>query len=585
MPAPRIRLHQHPWLDAVALLAAVLAAFALFRLTDHNPQHLPFRADTTRFNADSAYATTRRLAEGFGPRVTGTPSAERAAEWIRGRFDAYGLVTSIDTFSLVLHGDRVIGRDVIARSGGVASDSGAIVVLAHYDGQTTSSEAAGDDAAGVASVLELARVLELEGHRRPIVYLATDAKEWGSIGAAHFAAWPGRPHRIVAAISLDHLANGVPGKVTFDAVGQGGGYAPLWLRHAAEEAYDSVSAEAEEEPRLSEWFQRAARLSTSDQGPLVAAGIPAVNVDVEAKNEVFARFIYHTPGDRVETLDTSAFRVMGAGAERLIHALDRNPQLHGSSHYFEIEEGHVVSRVPLLFGTLLVFLPLLWATYEAWRSALSVPASRQAVRGELARAALWWVISLLGLLILRAIAHTPLLPRYELYPATVRDPFVYQVRYAPILIVVLAFAGLTALFGWLRRRLGLSQGHPLAGRAVALLTLVVIVALAETTDPFAAAMLLLVPAWLWPWVGPTARPVSRAMGTLVILVSALPFLVIPIVVGDYFQVGPKVGWYMILQAAYGAWSALAVVVFLVAVAAGWRLIGTATTSLEPAAGD
>jgi hypothetical protein len=69
------------------------------------------------------------------------------------------------------------------------------------------------------------------------------------------------------------------------------------------------------------------------------------------------------------------------------------------------------------------------------------------------------------------------------------------------------------------------------------------------------------------------------------VVSALPFLLIPVAVATYFQIGPKVGWYMILQAAYGAWSTLSVVMFLVAVAAAGRLLATATTRLAPIAGD
>lgn len=584
MPAPRIRLHRYPWVDFVALLATVGAAFALFHLTDSHPAHLPQGRDTTRFRADSAYAATRLLAQGFGARVTGTPAAARAAEWIRRRFDGDGLVTEIQEFPIVLRGRHLTGRNVIARSGGAGADSGTIILMAHYDGQTTASEAAGDNAAGVGTLLELARVLELKGHRRPIVYVATDAKEWGSIGAARFITSSHRPHDIVAAVTLDHIANGEAGNVTFGAGGQGAGYAPIWLRHAAQESYDSVGAEAVEEPPLTEWFQRAVRLSTSDQGPLVSHGVPAVNVEVEARNEIYARFLYHTPGDRIETLDTAAFRLMGQGAERLVHALDRNARVTGPGSYFEIEEGHVVPGTSLVIGAILVFLPLLWATFEAWRAALGLPESRRALRGELMRAALWWVIALGSVLILRGLARTPLLPRYELYPATVRDPFVYQVRWAPILVALAAITIVTALIGWLRHRAGFNHSHALAGRATALLTLALIAGIAVAENPFAAVMLLLLPAWLWPWIGPTARPVSRAVGTLVVLLSVLPFFIIALVVANYFQIGPKVGWYMFLQTAYGAWSTLTVVMFLVALAAGWRLMGTATTRLETASG-
>lgn len=583
MPATQIRLHRYPWIDAAALVVTLGTAFALFHLTDSHPAHLEIAPDSTRFRPDSAYGAAELLAEGFGARVTGTESATRAAAWIRGRFDAVGLVTEEQDFPLTLRGRAVRGRNIVARSGGTIP--GAIVLLAHYDGQQTSSQSAGDNAAGVGTLLELARVLELRGHRRPIIYVATDAKEYGSIGAARFAARITDPADIVAAISLDHVSAGASAYVSLDGTSQGVGFTPLWLRHAAAEAYAAVGTRTEDAGRAAEWFSRTIRLSTGDQGPLIARNIPAINLGVEAENEIYAKFIYHTPGDRVETLDTTAFRRLGQGAERLIRAIDRAERIEGPRRYFEIEEGHVTPGTTVLVAAILLFLPLAWSTVEAVIGARGAVANRRLLAGEALRAASWWLTGLGGLVALRLLARTPLLPRYELYPATVRDPFVYQVRWGPIVLLLVALVALAALFAWLRRRLGFNGGHPLAGRVAALVTLLLLATIATIVNPFAAIMLLVLPAWLWPWVGPTARPIGGARGAALVVLSALPFLVIPLAVAAYFEIGPKVGWYMIMQAAYGAWSPLSVVMLAVAAFAAWRLMGTATSRIAPVSGD
>ena len=57
------------------------------------------------------------------------------------------------------------------------------------------------------------------------------------------------------------------------------------------------------------------------------------------------------------------------------------------------------------------------------------------------------------------------------------------------------------------------------------------------------------------------------------------------VLGRPLNVGIEIGWYLFLQAAYGAWSGLTVVMFVVMLFAAFRLVGTATTRLLPSEGD
>lgn len=581
---PPIRLHRHPAVDAALWLAALAVAFVLLRSAVGSPPRLVVVADSSRFDGAAALGDTRLLADSSPYRVTGSAGARAAADWLAGRFAALGLRVERQPFELWLHGRRVRGENVLARSPG--RESGAIVLLAHYDGPTTSSQSAAAGASGVGTLLELARVLEARPHRHPFVYAGLDAGTWGHVGAARFAASPlGRRDSVVAAVSIDHVANGAASGVAIAGVGQGGGYAPLWLRVAAADVLTHDGTRARDAGFFEEWYLRTIRLSGSDQGPLVAHGIPAVNLGTVPADRAYAAFLYHTPGDRVETLEPRAFGMLGAGVERLVLSLDRNPPMHGPSTYLRVAGDRMILGAAILIAAILLFVPLLFTTWEAIGTARVEPAARAALRGEAIAAGGWWLAGLAGWLCLQVLVTVGALPRYQLYPAAERDPYLYDARVWTILVFLAAV--LAAAFGLarFRRRVHPVAPNAIAGRAAALGTLVLLAAIALLRDPFAAVWLLAVPAWLWPWIGPTRRRMTGAAGTLLVVVSAVPALGIAALVGHHYHLGVRTGWYLMLQSAYGAWSPLTTVMVIVFFFAAVRLIGTATARLLPDSGD
>lgn len=580
---PPLRLHRHPVVDALLWVAALAVAFVLLRSAIASPARMVVVADSTRFDGAAALRNARALADSFAYRVTGTASAHAAADWAAARFARLGLRVERQPFELWLHGRKVRGENVIARSGG--RERGAILLLAHYDGPTTSIQSAAAGASGVGTMLELARVLEARPHRHPFVYVALDAGTWGQVGAARVAASPlGRADSVLAAVSIDHVANGADSGVAVAGVGQGDGYAPLWLRVAAADALDRNGTRVRDAGFFEEWYLRAIRLSAEDQGPLVARGLPAVNLGTVPADPAYASFLYHTPGDRVETLDPRAFHTLGAGIERLVLSLDRNPPMSGSNTYLRVGRDRMIRGVAILLAAVLLFVPLLFTTWEAAGTARLEVGARAALRGEVLGAGSWWLVGLAGWLSLRAMVALGTLPRYQVYPAAERDPFLYDVRATAILAFLVV--GLAAAFGLARARRRLHPVAPnaLAGRAVALGTLVLLAAIALVRDPFAAVWLLAVPAWLWPWIGPTRRRVTGAAGTLLVVVSIVPALTIAALVGHHFRLGVRTGWYLLLQSAYGAWSPLTTVMAIVFLFAAVRLIGTAAR-LIPESGD
>jgi hypothetical protein len=95
----------------------------------------------------------------------------------------------------------------------------------------------------------------------------------------------------------------------------------------------------------------------------------------------------------------------------------------------------------------------------------------------------------------------------------------------------------------------------------------------------------MLPAWLWPWIGPTRRAMTGAAGTLLVLLSAAPALAVAFLVGQHYELGVRTGWYLFLQSAYGTWRPLTTILAVVTLLAAWRLVGTATARLLPDSGD
>jgi hypothetical protein len=579
-----IRLHRHPAIDLSVLVGALVAAFLFLRLAGAQAEHVQVPPGPMDFNADSAFLTTRILSESFASRVTGSDPARSAATYIAARFRTLGLAATTQEFPLIVKDRLLVGRNVIGQSKGTLP--GTIVLVAHYDGQPTSDQSAGDNASGVATLLELARVIERHGHHHPITYVTTDAEEWGLVGARTFVASLSAPHQVIAAISLDHVENGVGKGVSLKGEGQDDDdYTPVWLRRAVAEAFAAGGVRTTDIGTLEEWIHRVLGVTLTDQGPFIDADIPAVDLGVESKRPEYARFLYHTPGDRWETLRPESFALLGNGTERLLLALDAAPIPHGPVHYLGLGAQRMVTGFWILLAAIALFLPLAIATWESWVAALTDPASRAAIRSELVRAGGWWLIGVAGLLALWAAVVVHLLPEYQSSPATVRDPFLYSTRWVPILTTLLIMVLVGLLLNSLRKRPGLVVSHPLAGRAAALSTLAVVSVLTLVNNPFAAVWLLVLPAWLWPWIGPTRRPLTGAASVLIVLASAVPLVVAIAVMAQPLDVGSGILWYLFLQAAYVSWNPLTTVMFVVMLLAATRLLGTATARLIPAEGD
>lgn len=142
---------------------------------------------------ETEYASGRALPElvelARAPRPPGSPEHARVREWIVDRLERLGLEPRIQVGTHTLTTRNRIRaatvRNVVARVEG-SDPTGAVLVMAHYDG-VPGSPAAADDGSGVVSILEALRALQAgEQPRNDIIVLFTDAEELGLLGARAF---------------------------------------------------------------------------------------------------------------------------------------------------------------------------------------------------------------------------------------------------------------------------------------------------------------------------------------------------------------------------------------------------------------
>lgn len=182
-----------------------------------------------------------------------------------------------------------------------------------------------DNAVGVASMIEVARLLKKTPARRPVLVLALTAEEKGLLGSAHNAANPTVPaDQVVANVNLDMPV------ATYD-------FADV-VAFGAERStlYPQVEAAAQEyglklspDPQPEQGF-----FTRSDQYSYVRRGIPAVYLDLgfanggeEAQGIVYAEH-YHQPSDEIELVDFSAlerFTAVNYAIARNIANMDETP--------------------------------------------------------------------------------------------------------------------------------------------------------------------------------------------------------------------------------------------------------------------
>lgn len=489
-------------IDRAVPLAAIviLAVAAILTIVSQSPRPKASRG-AAAFSSKRAMLHVRALAA--RPRPAGSAGHRAAREYIVAALQAAaGLKAEIrsSTATSTRYGlpyDAARVHNIVAKIPGT-DPSRRIVLLAHYDTVMT-SPGAGDDAAGVATLLETARALAVEyGGGPEVMLLFTDAEEVGAVGAEAFLASDGfDPKRMIV--------------LNFDARGNRGACG-LIETAGAEGSLVRAIARSKAPVAMSSLLPALARLHGvgTDFRPFREAGAAGLNF---ALVEGVAR--YHTPADTTDALDRESIARQGQAAVALVRELGKGAyeSRSGAVSYFQVPLAGLVVYPRLLdvaaaiLATALVVFGIIVSMRRKESSWRTLGASALVT---IAAVALAGVASHYGWRLLRAAGAGPAAGLAEPY-----DPVPY--RFALVLLAVGAALGVARI----ARRFGSAQPT----RLVPLFAVAVLWALVVRIP--GAAYLLALPM-LFVAVHALLRrgERSRGMRALGAAIAALPIVLV-----------------------------------------------------------
>lgn len=222
---------KHP-LKAIFILAALAALCFLSLSLLMPPEPVPASAPATEFSAERAMAHVEAMAQ--EPHAMGTAAHAQVRRYLLQQMQALGLEPQVQEATAInnRNGVAFAGHvyNLVGRLKGInPNDTEAILLMAHYDSQPN-ARGAGDDAAGVAAILETVRALR-QGPplQHDVIVLLTDGEEYGLFGAKAFLEHPWAKE-VALVLNLEGRGNSGP-SMTFELSPQNGWVAQQYIRH------------------------------------------------------------------------------------------------------------------------------------------------------------------------------------------------------------------------------------------------------------------------------------------------------------------------------------------------------------------
>jgi Zn-dependent M28 family amino/carboxypeptidase len=220
------------------------------------------------------------------------------------RFSATPLSTTVRMAVTTEEQDQTTARNVLGLLPGSdpAHDHEVVVIGAHYDHLGHEPDGgimngANDNASGVATLLEIARLWQAEGFRpaRSVLFAAWDGEEQGLLGSSHYVEHP--THSITQTVSMLNLDMVGAGE-TLQIDGEGSVAAQL-----------EVGAETYGVTYTSTFHGR------SDHVPFYAAGVPAAMLIWWPDD------FYHTVDDEIDAIEPGKLKAVGVLSTHALAAL------------------------------------------------------------------------------------------------------------------------------------------------------------------------------------------------------------------------------------------------------------------------
>lgn len=164
------------------------------------------KVETTRLKSDVEFLAS------YKTRLVGTDDNRKSVDWVEDRLKTLGFKTKQICY-------RSGSCSVVADKAGTSEGKEVALVIAHIDSVGKTFAGADDNASGVASLLEMARVLSSVDHFHAMRFFVTNGEESGLLGAEHYAAElsrSGEISNITLAINMDMVGYNKNGLVELE---------------------------------------------------------------------------------------------------------------------------------------------------------------------------------------------------------------------------------------------------------------------------------------------------------------------------------------------------------------------------------
>ena len=267
-------------------------------------------AQTSDFNADSAYAFLEHLCVKIGPRPIGSANERAALKWTVEKFHSFGA----DSAYVMIVPEA---RGTINTNSGVAvgifrgATDGTIVIGGHIDSSGREIPGANDDGSGTACVIELARVWSQRPRHFTLLFAAFGGEESGLVGSKYFVDHYAAIDKVKLMLQID-MAGSTENLIPFIDVYTH--QAPEWLVEDAHAIDRTLGYNSLDYPThffsLNNAFKGGG--AGSDHQPFLEKNIPAIDFTAGVNTSPI-----HTQRDKIDFIS----KPMLARSGRLVDAM------------------------------------------------------------------------------------------------------------------------------------------------------------------------------------------------------------------------------------------------------------------------
>lgn len=480
----------------LGILILMLTITACAPAPEVNPQYDP---GEIQFSGEQAFVIEEQFVTSFQNRTSGSAENAAAVIWLQEQFSSRGWDCEIDEWEAVLYGEATTLRNVVCRLPGESDQE--ILVLAHHDIAPTTVQGADNDGSGVAVMLHLAEIFAAKNPLPyTLVFVADDAEEYGMLGSARYVETHPNLEKIIAGISLDNLGRSYYQDMGVEQVGQYDGFAPIWLPLAAREAAQAADTDWEVVLKgpIDQVLNQAITISLTDQGPINAAGVPAIGFGplYQAEYSDIHYECWHDPCDNMLLQSAASLEQSGIITEALIRqllAMDSFPEATGPYMYFD-DSKQVLSGLPLyliFIGFVSVFFV---GSYFTQRESFS-ERYRDWLNAVPHFLGLWLplVVSILLLYLLVAVG---VMQEFTSYPGTTKDLSQLNPNWLAVILFLIGLAVFFMIGRWFVRRFAGDMAPEFGSiKSLGFLIIGVISLFILIIDPF--ALIFFIPVLFW----------------------------------------------------------------------------------------